>query len=169
MFYWIQRIQWQKICQCSKRAQTCHSATCCVRVQDATTAPARHMWETGSLNQAQFMLQWLSISLNSLNSVKVPLRLGKTPLFFLQYLRHFSISSCNTVFPELFWWFQIVNSTFIHQRVRINQTDASVSITVEMCPTWLPIMTLLLNSADERWKVTILQKTIDLSLPIKCI
>ena len=84
-FYWIQRIQWQKICQCSKRAQTCHSATSCVRVQDATTVPARHMWETGSLNQAQFiMLQWLSISLNSLNSVKVPLHLGKTPLFFVR-------------------------------------------------------------------------------------
>ena len=33
-------------------------ATSCVRDQDATTAPARHMWETGSLNWAQFMLQW---------------------------------------------------------------------------------------------------------------
>ena len=42
----------------SKRVRTCHSATSCVRVQDATTVPARHMWETGSLNWAQFMLQW---------------------------------------------------------------------------------------------------------------
>ena len=24
--------------------------TSCVRVQDATTVPAKHMWETGSLN-----------------------------------------------------------------------------------------------------------------------
>ena len=30
----------------------------CVRDQNATTAPARHMWDTGSLNWAQFMLQW---------------------------------------------------------------------------------------------------------------
>ena len=33
-------------------------ATSCVRDQDATTAPARHMWEIGSLNWAQFMIQW---------------------------------------------------------------------------------------------------------------
>ena len=33
-------------------------ATSCIRDQDATTAPARHVWETGSLNWAQFMLQW---------------------------------------------------------------------------------------------------------------
>ena len=29
----------------------------CVKDQDATTALARHMLETGSLNSAQFMLQ----------------------------------------------------------------------------------------------------------------
>ena len=54
--------------------------TSCIRDQDATTVPARHMWETASLNQTQFMLQWLSISLHSLNSVKVLLHLGKTPI-----------------------------------------------------------------------------------------
>ena len=36
------------------------------------------MWETETLNWAQFMLQWLSVSLNSMNSVKVMLHLGKT-------------------------------------------------------------------------------------------
>ena len=38
------------------------------------------MWEAGTLNWTQFMLQWLSFSLNLLNSVKVALHLGKTPL-----------------------------------------------------------------------------------------
>ena len=33
-------------------------ATFCVGDQDVTTAPARHTWETGSLNGHQFMLQW---------------------------------------------------------------------------------------------------------------
>ena len=33
-------------------------ATSCVRDQDATTVPARDMWDTISLNWAQFMLQW---------------------------------------------------------------------------------------------------------------
>ena len=70
----------KNICSYSKRARTCHSATSCVRDQHATTAPARHMWETGSFNQAQFMLHWLSVPLNSLNSVKVLLHLGKTPI-----------------------------------------------------------------------------------------
>ena len=30
----------------------------CVRDQDATTAPTRHIWEMGSLNWRLFMLQW---------------------------------------------------------------------------------------------------------------
>ena len=33
-------------------------ATSCIRDQDATTVPARHVWKTGSLNWVQFMLQW---------------------------------------------------------------------------------------------------------------
>ena len=37
---------------------TCHPATSCVRDHDASTVPARHMWEAGSVNWAQFMLQW---------------------------------------------------------------------------------------------------------------
>ena len=45
-FHWI---CWQNIC---------HRAISCARDQDATTAPARHVWETGSLNWGQFMLQW---------------------------------------------------------------------------------------------------------------
>ena len=60
------------------------TATSCVRDWDATTVPARHMWGTGSLNWAQVMLQRFirfQNSLNSLNSMKVLLHLGKTPLF----------------------------------------------------------------------------------------
>ena len=41
----------KNICQYNKRAQTCHPATSCVRDQDATTAPARHMWATGSFTE----------------------------------------------------------------------------------------------------------------------
>ena len=41
-----------------KRTRAYHPATSCVRDQHATTVPARHMWEIGSLNWAQFMLQW---------------------------------------------------------------------------------------------------------------
>ena len=33
----------KNICHYSKKARTCQSATSCVRDQDATTAPARHM------------------------------------------------------------------------------------------------------------------------------
>ena len=54
-------------------------ATACVRDQDAATGPARHMWETGSLNWTQFKLQWF---------IRFPefpeflIHLGKTPLRF---------------------------------------------------------------------------------------
>ena len=50
-FHRIQRIQWQKYLS-SKELKL---ATSCVRDQDVA---ARHIWETGSLNWAQFMLQW---------------------------------------------------------------------------------------------------------------
>ena len=36
--------------------KTYDPATSCVKDHHATTAPARHMWETGSLNLTQFML-----------------------------------------------------------------------------------------------------------------
>ena len=49
----------KNICHYNKMARACHTATSCVRDQDATTAPARHTWETRSLNWAQFMLQWI--------------------------------------------------------------------------------------------------------------
>ena len=46
------------ICHYSKTARTYHPATSCVKDQNATTVSARHMWETGSLNWAKFMLKW---------------------------------------------------------------------------------------------------------------
>ena len=56
-FHWIQLIQWQKYLS----LKGLEPATSCVQDQDTTAVPARHMWETGSLNWAQFMLQWLII------------------------------------------------------------------------------------------------------------
>ena len=54
MFHWI---QWQKYLFTVKELEPSTS-----RVQDrgATTAPAGHMWETGSVNLAQLMLQWFT-------------------------------------------------------------------------------------------------------------
>ena len=62
-----------------KRARTCHSATSCVRDQDATAVPARHTWETGSLNWTQFMLHWCIIfpicaQITEFNEISVPFR-----------------------------------------------------------------------------------------------
>ena len=42
----------KSICHYSKRAQTHCPAASCVRAQHATTVPARHMWETGSLKSS---------------------------------------------------------------------------------------------------------------------
>ena len=38
-------------------------ANSCVTDKDVTTAPARHMWETGSLNWVKVMVQWFQIPL----------------------------------------------------------------------------------------------------------
>ena len=56
-------------------------AISCGRDQDATTVSARHMWETGSLNWAQFMLQ-CSIRFPEFTEFSEFLfHLGKTPMW----------------------------------------------------------------------------------------
>ena len=67
----------KNICHYSKRARTCHLL--CQRPGCYHSASKTYV-DTGSLNWAQFMLQWFSDSPNSLNSEKVLLYLGKTPL-----------------------------------------------------------------------------------------
>ena len=51
-----------------------------VRDQDATTAPARHMWDTGSLNWPKFMLQWFIQFPEFTKFTKFLFNLRKTPL-----------------------------------------------------------------------------------------
>ena len=64
-----------------KRARTRCPFTSCVRDQDTTTAPARHMWETGSLNWAQFMLQQFIRFPGFAEFSEFLFHLGKTPVF----------------------------------------------------------------------------------------
>ena len=68
----------KNICHYSKRVQTCHPATSCVRDQNATTVPARHMWEARSLNWAKFMLKWF---IRFAEFSEFLFHLGKTQLF----------------------------------------------------------------------------------------
>ena len=68
------------ICHYSKRDGTCHPATSSTRDQDATTASARHMWRTGSLNWAQFMLQWFIWFPEFVEFTEFLFHLGKTPV-----------------------------------------------------------------------------------------
>ena len=75
-------------------------ATSCVRDQDATTVSARNM---SSLNWLQFMLQRLSDSLNSLNSMTV-LHLGKTAL------EQLSISLCH-------YWYVYNKKTYGYDKI----------------------------------------------------
>ena len=86
-FHWIRWIQRQKnICHYNKRAWTCHSVTSCVRDQDATTTLTRHMWETGFLNWAQFMLQLFFGFHEFADFSKFLFHLGKTPIsLFINY------------------------------------------------------------------------------------
>ena len=54
-----------------------------IRVQDATTVPVRHMWETGSSNwlQFQFMLQWF---IRFPKFTEFLYHLGKTSLYLIR-------------------------------------------------------------------------------------
>ena len=55
-------------------------ATFCVRNQDATTAPAIHMWKTGFSNWSQFMLQWFVRFPEFAEFSESSAHLGQTPL-----------------------------------------------------------------------------------------
>ena len=91
----------KNICHYNKRARTCPPDTSCVRDQDATTAPPRHMWETGSLNWAQFMLQWFirfpeiaefSEFLFHLGKTQLKLTFNKNNAFYLESCKNFNRS-----------------------------------------------------------------------------
>ena len=62
-------------------------ATSCVRDQDAITAPARQMWETGSLNWDKFMLQWFIRfpDFSEFNESSVPFRKNSNETFEPKY------------------------------------------------------------------------------------
>ena len=72
-------------------------ATSCVRDQDATIAPARHMWETESLNWAQSMLQLFIRfpEFTEFNESSAPLR--KSSIFFINNRKSFRLVA------QLFW------------------------------------------------------------------
>ena len=76
----------KNICHYSKKAWTCHPATSCVRDQDATPVSAWHMWDTGSLNWAQFMLQWLIRFPEFTEFCDFLFHLGKNPLSSLRVI-----------------------------------------------------------------------------------
>ena len=73
-------------------------ATSCVRDLDATIGPARHMWETGSWNSVQFMLQWFITFLEfaeftEFNESSAPLRKN----FNIRFQLHRITEMCLTV------------------------------------------------------------------------
>ena len=78
-----------KIFVYSKRTRTCHSSTSCVRDQNATTAPARHIWDTGSLNWTLFMLQWFIKFPEFTEFSESSALLGKTPMCRIYYRTKF--------------------------------------------------------------------------------
>ena len=112
-FHWI---QWQNICHYSKRTRTCHPATCCVRDQDATSAPSRYMWEIGSLNSAQFMLQWFTRFPEFTEFSEFLFHLGKT-------LTCVTAGGCRLVIPiSTFVWARIATGLCTHRVVSATQS-----------------------------------------------
>ena len=84
----------KNVCHYSKRAQTCHTATSCVRDHSATTVPVRHMWEAGSLNWRPIhasvirWIQWIPVPFRE-NSNKC-LFMGRKKWKNETSLKHFS-------------------------------------------------------------------------------
>ena len=72
-------------------------ATSSVRDQHATSVPARHMWETGSLNCAQFMLQWFIRFPEFAEFGEFLFHLGKTPLFSIRPVLLVSSQHCRSI------------------------------------------------------------------------
>ena len=86
MFPWIQRIQWQDIVAITVKGL--EPVTSCIRDQDATTDPARHMWETGSSSWAQLILQWFIRfpEFSEFNESSVPFRKNSIVYFNFRQL-----------------------------------------------------------------------------------
>ena len=78
----------KNICHQSKRVRTCNIF--CLRDKDATTASARRMWETGSLNWSWFMLQRFIRFPEVAEFAGFLFNLGQTPLNNVGY----DLSNC---------------------------------------------------------------------------
>ena len=137
-------------CHYSKRAQTYHPATFCVRDQDATIVPARHMWETGYLNWAQLILQWFIrfpefTEFTEFNESSASFR--KNSIYTLQM--HFKQISRTSVFthwlPLTMAHWQIVHFSEIHKQrvwlisntvytVRNSSCGKILFLQVSVCP-----------------------------------
>ena len=81
------------------RVKGLEPATSCTRDQDATTTPARHMWETASidLNWLKFMIQWFISGHEFAEFSEFLFHIGKTPMAY-QFTRITPIS-----FPTSFY------------------------------------------------------------------
>ena len=82
-----------------KRIRTCHLATSSIRDQHATIAPARHMWENGSFNWAQFMLQWFIRfpEFSEFSESCAPFRKNSIGGHSLMIMRHMSTKANNAL------------------------------------------------------------------------
>ena len=88
----------------NKGARTCHPATSCVRDQDATTSPVRHMWVTESLNWLQFILQWF-IRFSEFTKCSAPFRKNSNVLQGTVYIEacNAAICVCTNLFETSKW------------------------------------------------------------------
>ena len=86
-------------------------STSYVRAQDAATAPARHTWETGSLNWVQFMFQWFIrfSEFNEFNKISDPFRENSIAIALACSPVDTSVLFRNITFGHIFvfkWYFQ---------------------------------------------------------------
>ena len=102
----------------------------CIRNQDATTAPVRHIWETESLNWFQFMLQWFIRFPEFAEFTVFLLDLGTTPIkpycwfgWANSFIRFKMILRWEFIFKKLDKLKILTDSDFpIKYRIRLSRT-----------------------------------------------
>ena len=112
----------------------------CGRVQDATIVSTRHMWDEGSLNWLQFMLQWFIRFPEFAEFTEFLFHLGKTPMFVCPVSSQWNL-----------WIFLCRNLGFVictHRRKCIDSSSARIKISgyFTFCGTHCRIMLFLFIS-----------------------
>ena len=121
-----------------------------LRDHDATTAPSRHVWETGSWNWLQFMLQWFIRFSEFAEFTEFKLHFRKTPMYLSCFLDWIALSTMMPHFHQVTIKVPNIMSSNNLKIVVSPSTKHAFKI-IQTCPT-ISWMALHEDAEINQWK-----------------